>query len=181
MSEHRRDRFFLGWTLAGLFLGFGFIAQIGLPFLFIGVVLCILLSRRGATWPAQLGVPVGAGVVWLIIGMSGANDAVAWVGAGAAAIVFPSLAFAWLRQRRAPEVASTQRTVGLWIREFNAGLLIGLGLLCGAAGAYSLSNLADAGNTPTWVDVGLVVFWGLAAAALLLGARSVRRVKSAHR
>jgi hypothetical protein len=181
MNEHRRDRFFLGWAIAGLLLGFGFIMQIGLPFLIIGVVLCIVLSRRGATWPAQFGVPVGAGVVWLIIGMSGANDAAVWVGVGAAAIVIPSFAFAWLRGRHDPEVASTQRTVGLWTREFYAGLLIGLGLLCGAAGAYSLTNLVDAGKTPAWVYVGLMIFWGLAAAAFLLGARSVRRGTSVHR
>jgi hypothetical protein len=181
MSKHRRERFFLGWALAGLFLGFGFITVIGLPFLILGVVLCTLLSRRGATWPAQLGVPVGAGVVWLILGMSGANDAAVWVGVGGAAIVIPSLAFAWLRRRPNPEGASTQRGVRLWIREFYAGLLIGLGLLSGVAGAYSLSNLANAGETPDLVYVGLVLFWSLAAAAFLLGARSVRRGKSANR
>jgi hypothetical protein len=102
---HGRDWGFFYWAGVGFLVVFGFITgfSIGLPILALGVVLFVVMLRRGPGWPADLGLLAGAGLVCLVIAMinviSGSLSPTIWAIVGAALTVGSCGAFWWLRCR----------------------------------------------------------------------------------
>lgn len=101
-GPHHRDYGFFVWTLPGFLFVFGFIAQfsIGLPFALAGVVLFGYLYLRGPGWPADLGLPAGAGAGLLLFWVLPTDlDPTPFIVAGLGLISVSSLTFWRLRCR----------------------------------------------------------------------------------
>jgi hypothetical protein len=103
MGSH--DWGFFKWFAVGFLVVFGFLAgfTIGLPFLFLGLILFAWFSWRGPGWPADLGLLAGAGAVCLVIAVisaiSGDIAPFVWAAVGTGLTGIGAGTFWWLRCR----------------------------------------------------------------------------------
>jgi predicted cobalt transporter CbtA len=104
MAQQRdHDWGFVAFAAVGFLIAFGFVTgfSIGLPILFLGLVLLAMPRLWRYDPPADLGLLAGAGVVCLFVATSGVDGAVVWAAIGATLAVTSTFAFWWLRCRPA--------------------------------------------------------------------------------
>ena len=98
---HGRDWGFFYWAAVGFLMLFGSVAlTIGVAFL-LGLILLVIGLRWGPSWPADLGLPAGAGVACLVFalinGISGDLSPTIWAMVGFGLVSLSSFSFWWLR------------------------------------------------------------------------------------
>jgi hypothetical protein len=103
-QEHDHDWGFASFTAVGFLIAFGFVTgfSIGLPILFLGLVLLAMPRLWRYDPPADLGLLAGVGIVCLLVAPLGVDAPAVWAAIGGALAVPSTFAFWWLRCRRTP-------------------------------------------------------------------------------